>query len=207
MIDRCQLARKGEMLLPDPVDLAQWLARLFRVSRLAQESGVVQELPCMPIAFKTTKMVCKIFEGLLFSRNKATTPFEPLLAGLGSVSLRDSKINADYPIFHNSILTNKNPPRAKLKCLKQLQKQAQSSSEGLFLYLIRKRMTVERISRLPAGIRACLSEVLRGLRNRLPGWLYEHLPELGFSLIRREDLYQNWRLHRRGEAPANGLID
>lgn len=68
-------------------------------------------------------------------------------------------------------------------------------------------MSLERIGSFPPGIAVCIFEVLRGLRCRLPGWLYEQLPRLGFKLIKREDMYENWKLYNHAVKEATNALD
>lgn len=182
VFEKSQVARKTDLLLPDPADLAEWLDRLFRANKLYCENGLFPDLQPMPIAFKTTKFVCKFFETLLFARSRATTPFEPLSRPPDStVSIR----GGNFPLFHNAVFSPSPCSRDDLKRLKMLEERTENTAQLLFLYLIRKRMTLERVSAFPPGIKSCLSEMLRTLRNKLPGWIYDSIPKLGFSLIKR----------------------
>ena len=50
------------------------------------------------------------------------------------------------------------------------------------------------------SIRAIFYWLLREMRRNLPFSLYEVIPELGFNLIHREDLYKNIRLYNKKES-------
>ena len=63
--------------------------------------------------------------------------------------------------------------------------------------MIKKEYDLDYINSLPRGLQAPLLEILRNLRVNLPSKLYEDLPKLGFSIIKREDIYKNYKLYRK----------
>lgn len=73
----------------------------------------------------------------------------------------------------------------------------ENKEEKVFLYLIEKGVSLDKIKTFPAGISTPVYEILRLMRRNLPSQLYEVIPRLGFSLIKREDLHKNIKLYRK----------
>jgi hypothetical protein len=66
----------------------------------------------------------------------------------------------------------------------------------IFLYLVKKRFSLEMIEGLAPGIKIPIFEILRDLRENLsPEW-YQDLPKSGYRLIARMDIYKNMSASR-----------
>ncbi len=73
----------------------------------------------------------------------------------------------------------------------------QNREQKAFIYLIKHNQNSDDITTYPLAIRVVFNWVLREMRRNLPFALYEDIPHLGFTLIRREDLYKNILLYKK----------
>lgn len=73
----------------------------------------------------------------------------------------------------------------------------QSKEQKAFIYLIKHNQNSDEILTYPLAVRVVFNWVLREMRKNLPFSLYEDIPHLGFTLIRREDLYKNILLYKK----------
>lgn len=72
----------------------------------------------------------------------------------------------------------------------------QNKEQKAFVYLIQNKTTHSEMLSYPQSIRAIFYWLLREMRRNLQFSLYEDIPELGFNLIHREDLYKNIQMHK-----------
>lgn len=157
----------------------------------------------MPTAFRRTKFVMRFIELLLDGRPnhrsyipdgiKPKEKNEIMGSGMKFV------VSDNYPLHHQKVFYM-NYYRKKIEGffrLKEVKENAESKEEKVFLHLIEKGISLEKIKTFPIGISTPIYEILRIMRRHLPTHLYEVIPKLGFRLIRREDLHKNIKLYRK----------
>ena len=83
-------------------------------------------------------------------------------------------------LYENELLKNAKPENKEQKA---------------FIFLIQNNHNHNEIMSYAQSIRAIFYWLLREMRRNLPFSLYEIIPELGFNLIHREDLYKNIKLY------------
>ena len=66
-----------------------------------------------------------------------------------------------------------------------------------YLYIIQNGLNLQEIKTYPVSVCVIILELLRMMRDHLPGVLYTSIPELGFQLIKREDIYKNIKFYKR----------
>lgn len=73
----------------------------------------------------------------------------------------------------------------------------ESREQKAFIYLIQNNQTHNDLISYPQALRSIFYWLLHEMRRTLQFELYEDIPELGFRLIHREDLYKNIQMYNR----------
>ena len=239
----------SSILEKEPPDILKWIQyklhgyqKPVKNTNFDGNQGLV-----MPIAFKLTHQICKIFEilteqqtksqneinkysqfriltnkeNLLDNKNPNAIQVEgdlimdkksgkktsiisdifsrsisPTLSSLPNDYETAIKFDYEYPFFHFRII-NDNPGNDEKNSFnyKMLKDLARNKEERIFLYLIKKRISLTVINQLAFGISTPIFEILRTMRLENPPILYQNLPKLAFKLIRRDDLYRNLKIY------------
>ena len=214
----------GNFLEKEPPDILKWVEKILTFENSSKKSD---NLECkMPIAFKLTKLICKIFDWLVFENvgksyfisdlvsfgnpnifSSFTYSQEINLRGSGSIPIgttlsSNTYPQSNYPFFSQKAFSDLNKrdkfQNSSKETLRGLMKNASNRKELVFLFLVEKNVSLEEIDSFPLGISLPLTEILRNIRLNLPLRLFSEsssLPKLAFKLIKREDLYKNWKIN------------
>ncbi|KAL4431853.1 hypothetical protein ABPG74_012665 [Tetrahymena malaccensis] len=196
----------------DVPDIFKWINYLFTSDNQTQK---VEQI--MPIMFKNTQKICKIFElmqlGLNTSRTKISDLIKNKAQNLNStigfqVHGYGNLTNPSFPLFHQKVFymkffdQEKDKKNAKFSKIQEI---FRDQNEILvFLYLIKKNIDQDFIESLSFGLKAPIYESLRLLKLNLPPQLYDITTKEGFKMIKREDIFQNRQIYikKKNEMPA-----
>ena len=206
----------------EPPDVMKWIQEklLLRRKDLQSSKMNIQPFLVMPVAFHMTKFACKIFEMITSAtRGKTKTESQSSTFGqqaAGGSRLSDllnrnlqknvqdflgnhdllSKIETLYPLHHENVATQWQSDDEKFRMnYRSLCEGLETVEEQVFLFLIKKRISISDIDKFTVGLSIPISEVLHQMRIKIPSYLHSKLPKLAFKLVSRDDLYQNSKIY------------
>ena len=241
----------------DPPDILKWIQSKLTNNYDLNSRNELSYQPkiIMPIAFKLTGRITKIFEVLCEEEKahnqkqqksnlvnqvggdilldntqtkdqtqKLTSGISDLFTWQNSQNLNNivnisggfeliKKFEQEYPLFSFRVYSStQHPSKYSSFDYKTFKEKARNKEERVFLYLIKKKISLSVINQFSFGISCPIYEVLRLMRLEIPPLLYEALPKLAFKLIRRDDLYRNLRTYgndkeRVSDSAQNSLHD
>ncbi len=95
----------------------------------------------------------------------------------------------NFEAFYPAKTVSKTAKKAHMKMITN--KIAESPSQLVFLYLVKKKINLEFISNMNISLQTIIMEILRNIRLEMPAILCQRLPKLAYSLINRFDIYKN----------------
>ena len=135
----------------------------------------------MPIAYKTTKNICQLFELMvngannqmitisdLFNQKQNQSGFSYSLSNIFKISKNGNIFPFLYQnVFYENFVNSKQ--KFQSEQLDLLIEQVKNDRiQSIFLFLIKKKIDLQMIESLPFSLKAPIYEILRNLRLHLP---------------------------------------